>query len=694
MQRQLRLAALLLLPTFTAMLGCASSSAESEDAAVATDEKSGVKKAADSLIKPFDPPSLVELDAKVTWIEQPVVDSMELARQDFAQRGRPKLSAAEALERRNIADDDSNELIVDALGRLPESDDEVDWNATLVRRISGDINATNPLLSSSAIDSEVNGFTSFGLFSFDWRMQAFAVSDAVVSWHTSDDGLYDKLVLRDDLVWSDGHPLTAHDIVFSFETIMNPKVPAVAIRDGTDKIRWIEAYDDQTLVYFHEKPSPVNIWNLNFSVIPKHKYEKTVSNDESLVQSAEHIELENAPITCGPYDYKKRVRGQEIVLERRESWYMHNGKQVRDKPYFKRVIFRIIVDPNTALLALKSGNIDDCALTAEQWKTQSNDDSFYQRNTKASGLEWVYFYLGWNCESPFFSDVRVRRAMTLTFDHREMIDIIFYKLYTQCAGVFHESAQMAPVPPLPVSSQDLDKAETLLDEAGWDDSDGDGVRDKEIDGRLVPFEFTMIMSQSPNSLKVGTLMKESLDRIGILCHVRPLEWTVMQQKTQDHEYHAMMGGWGTGTDPYTMRNLWYTGADRNYAMYGNPIVDEIFDEAEKVAAERKPWNELLAWKSPRLRSWIVENFFQMEKDDPQVVERSQQSPGREERMKLYTLTSLQLYEDQPYTWLFFRSSFYGFSKELRGYRFSPRGPYSYSPGPMSLWKPKTKSKPN
>ncbi|MAC53399.1 MAG: peptide ABC transporter substrate-binding protein, partial [Gimesia sp.] len=104
------------------------------------------------------------------------------------------------------------------------------------------------------------------------------------------------------------------------------------------------------------------------------------------------------------------------------------------------------------------------------------------------------------------------------------------------------------------------------------------------------------------------------------------------------------GGWGTGTDPDTSINLWKTEAARNYVNYSNPEVDKLFEEGRRE--------------------------FDVEK-----------------RAKIYGKIHELLYEDQPYTWLYFRNSFYGFNKDLRGYVFSPRGPYGYGPGFSSLWKP-------
>lgn len=611
----------------------------------ATEEAEDTEKEAETkevLLEPFDAPKLADLDAQVEWEEQPVLDSLELLRERQSQE-KPLVSVDEALKLKNT-NQEINEKILSALGRLPKNDEEVDWGATINRHVGADLKSTNPIMGSSAVEFEVSSLTGFGLFSFDWNFKPFAVSDTVVSWQSSKDKLYDKVVLRDDLTWSDGTPITAHDIVFTFKTIMNPDVPVPAVRSGTDQIRWIEAYDDQTLVFFHKESLPTNVWNLNFPIIPKHIYEKELESDPTLQDSPYHVKFENAPVTGGPYEIEKRERGQEILLKRRESWYMQDGKQVRTKPYFERVRLRIIEDPNTALLALKNGKIDEMALNPELWKTQTEDDDFYKTCTKANGLEWVYFYFGWNCETLFFKDKEVRQAMSYAFNHKEMLDELCYGLYQPCTGIYHETAWMAPKPMSKPYTQNLAKAEKLLDDAGWIDHDGDGIRDKEFDGKVIPFRFSIMTSSQPLSLSICTLLKENLAQIGVICEVKPTEFTVMQEKARNHQFQAMFGGWGTGTDPDTSINLWKTEAARNYVNYSNPEVDKLFEEGRRE--------------------------FDIDK-----------------RAKIYGKIHELLYDDQPYTWLYFRNSFYGFNKDLRGYVFSPRGPYGYGPGFSSLWKP-------
>ncbi|MFI4874854.1 MAG: peptide ABC transporter substrate-binding protein, partial [Blastopirellula sp. JB062] len=142
--------------------------------------------------------------------------------------------------------------------------------------------------------------------------------------------------------------------------------------------------------------------------------------------------------------------------------------------------------------------------------------------------------------------------------------------------------------------------------------------------------------------RVARLLKRSLNKIGVACNIKLVEFTALQQLNLDGQFEATLGGWGTSTDPYSSENIFATGEGRNYGRYSNPEVDKLFEEG--------------------LREF-----------------------DREKRAEIYGKIHKILYEDQVYTWLFYRNSFYGFNKKLRGYKFSPRGPYNYSPGFNSIW---------
>jgi peptide/nickel transport system substrate-binding protein len=317
---------------------------------------------------------------------------------------------------------------------------------------------------------------------------------------------------------------------------------------------------------------------------------------------------------------------------------MHNGKQVRDKPYFKEVRVKAIEDFNTALLALKAGQIEEMELRPEQWVSQTVGEDFYQRNTKVTAPEWTEFHIVWNLKSPFFEDKRVRQAMSYAFDYDEFLNKITHGIYQPCQGTFHPAAWYFPKTDGPKPyRQDLDKAEDLLDAAGWKDTDGDGIRDKEINGRRVPLEFSMLAFQNETAIQCATLMKECLSKIGVTCNVKPTEFTVLYDAVEHHKFDASLAGLGAGTDPDLTSNIFATGEARNDSGYSNKRVDELF----------------------------VQGRHEFDRD---------------KRAALYGEIDKILWEDQPYTWLYYRNAFYGFSKKVRGYNFSPKGPFDFSPG--------------
>lgn len=619
------------------LLAVASGCSPSDPATEIDESSETSSEAKEPLLEPFDPPPLAEIDAKADWQEMPVVDALERLEAHLAKE-KPLATAAEAVKLKNDSDE-ANAKILSALGQPPSSPDEVNMEAVFNRHIGGDVNNLNPILVSSTSDFEVSGLTGVGLFSFDWTMTPFAAAEVVESWHSSKDRMYDKVVLRDDLTWSDGQPITAHDVAFSFQVIMDPAVPVPAVRQGTKELRWVEAYDDRTVVFFHKKSAATNVWNVNFPILPKHVYESTYKEDPTLVSSEAHAKLELEPVTGGAYEVSSRQRRTEIVLKRRESYWKHKGKEVRRKPYFETIRFRIVEDSNTALLAIKSGDIDETILSPEQWQSQTTGKDFYGTCTKVKAPEWVEFHIIWNIGRPFFKDVRVRKAMSYAMDYDELLDRLCYGLYEPCAGMFYPGAWMAPKDYPAPYTQDLDKAEDLLDEAGWEDSDGDGIRDK--DGRR--FEFSLMYRSDPIRERHCRIFKESLDRIGIICNLQPTEFTVLQERCFKHNFDATYGGWGSGADPYTSENIFGTDEDRNYGQYSNPEVDKLY----KAAA--------------------------LELD-------------RDKRAEQYGQIHKLVYEDQPYTWLYWRAAFYGFNKELRGYFMSPRGPYNYGPGSGALWR--------
>src|SRR5690606_30667210 len=151
-------------------------------------------------------------------------------------------------------------------------------------------------------------------------------------------------------------------------------------------------------------------------------------------------------------------------------------------------------------------------------------------------------------EKPLFRDKRVRAAMTHAFNRQQVIDKVFQGLGEIVSGdAAPDSPRNDPtIRPLPF---DLARARALLAEAGWKDSDGDGLVDQVIDGKRIPFEFTlMLYAGSPEWSALANIYKEDLLKIGIKLTVASVEWSVMQKRTDEKSFDAFTGGWSVGYD--------------------------------------------------------------------------------------------------------------------------------------------------
>ena len=616
-------------------------------------EPSKVTPAAPAVEAPFEAPSW-EVIQTVKWTPRRVVGHLDALREWRAGLP-PAISDQEALALKNTGAAE-NAKITTALGRLPASDEEVDWDATLTRSISGTPSFLNPVLVATSLDLAVTSVLFIGPFAFDRSLQPLANGAVAAEWSTSEDGLMDRVRLRDDLTWSDGAPYTARDIEFSFKVIMTPAVGAME-SVTVQGLRGVKAYDDRTVVYFHRERLATNVWNINFQVIPQHLFGPTFGKDPTLKASDEHNRLNKAPVSSGPYRLVDWNQGGTIVCERRPEWFEKEGKRIRPKPYFRRIVFRILQDRSAALMAFKKGEIDEMEISSEQWHDLAGDGDFFRRGALVRGDEWNYAFLAWNQkpvpDAPFFKDAKVRRALSLAFPHREFLEKVCFGLYRPAPGIFHPDTWMAD-PSLKPLEQDLVQASKLLDEAGWADTDGDSILDKEIDGKRIPFRFEFLLAAgSGHARNAAALLKRELEKLGVVCDLKEGEAAVMGARLKEHKFQATALVWVPGVDPDTLRAVWTTGAydtGRNYVGYSSPRVDALFEEGKR---------EL--------------------------------DPAR--RVPIYREIERTIAADSAYTFLYFRNTFYAVSKDLRGVNFSPRGPYNFAPGIHSLWKRRAEAPP-
>lgn len=589
-------------------------------------------------------PSPAELDS-LRWNPRPCVNLLEHLRRALAEEASPT-SEEEALSVENTGEE-ANRRILQGLGRLPRADDEVDWDAVFNRFTGSEPKTLNPLFNSSRYDFWVEDLLFVSPLALDWEFRLFGNSDVVERWETSEDRLMDRVVYRRDLKWSDGAPLTARDVEFTFRVLTDPKIRSAARRSLVEGLRAVKAYGDYVAVYFHKEPRPTNDLNLAWPIVPRHALEKALEEDPTL----ESADFNRRPVTCGPYRLAAWRPREELLLERNELWYRgEDGREVRPKPFFRQVRFRAYPETSSRFAAFLAGETDDTQLDSEQWVELAKGERFAARAVKVRCEEGALACIGWNAASkppnPFFGDRRVRLAMALSLDHEYLRDKVLYGIYQPGKGVFPPGSWMA-AEGLEPRRRDAARAAALLEEAGWVDSDGDGIRDKALeDGRRVPFRFTLSIPDAGTGPKVARQLAADLETLGVKCEVQLMDYVAFQRALEERRVQAFIMGWGHSVDPDSSWNLWHSEAierGRNYTGYANPRVDELFEKG-----------------------------------------RLEFDPAK--RAEIYREIDRRIYEDQPVTVLVYQPALWAFSKSVRGYRPSLKGFFGHSPGFQSLWK--------
>lgn len=523
----------------------------------------------------------------------------------------------------------------------PEDRSRIATDETLYLTLRANPNTMNPIFASSGYDQIVIGPLYNGLFTFDKDMQWKVNDELVEDFEESDDHTEFIVHIKPGFTWQDGTPWTAHDVVFSWKQILDPRVPCVAQKPSVEPITECVALDAYTVRFVQAEPLATRLWNLLFPVIPKHIFARHKEEFPDLQTGEYYVRQAREPVGSGPYRFVEWKENTRIVFER---WEDYKG----DKPYYKQIVFRIIPDDNVALLSFEKGQVDVVDnLSAQKFALETNSEKLAEVGCKAWGVQWLFGYIGYNMDgsNPFFGDVRVRHAMTHACNIPFILDKILYNLGTVCTGNYHPESWMYN-PDVELLDYNLDKARALLDEAGWKVEPETGWRYKEIDDRRVPFKFELVMPQeSTTSPKIAAVFQQGLNRIGVRMTTRRMEWSSFLEKIRNHEFQAEIAAWGTGTDPDTGWNLWRTEEyedGRNYGGYSNARVDELFAMGRRE--------------------------FDFEK-----------------RRKIYQEIHKIIYDDQPYTWIYYRPILAVFNKRIQGVQFSPRGIYSFSPSFEAWW---------
>ncbi|MEX2545968.1 MAG: peptide-binding protein [Phycisphaeraceae bacterium] len=399
--------------------------------------------------------------------------------------------------------------------------------------------------------------------------------------------------IREGVRFSDGEPLTADDVVFTYDWIMNPAVEAVRLRVYYGTIKSVRKLGELEVAFdFREPYFRAMDFAGGMPILPEHFY-GSFSPSEFNTHPA--LLMGSGPYRLPSPEGRRPQPGVPISLVRNERYW-------GERPGFERLVWRLIEQPSAREQAFLNGEVDAFPADPEQYDRLRENPRVAERSQRFAFLrpDAGYNYIGWNQqrggEPTPFADVRVRRAMTMLLDRQRLAEDVFRGYAQVVSGPFsvltpQSNPDLAPWPYDPAAAREL------LREAGYEDRNGDGVL-QGPNGEA--FSFTLrYPAGSETGQQLALFARDSFRRAGIACEARPLEWQVLIERLKNtRDFDAVTLGW-TGnieSDPFQIfHSSTIPPPGDNATSYSNPELDELIETARMTTDEqtrRAMWHKV------------------------------------------------------------------------------------------------------
>jgi peptide/nickel transport system substrate-binding protein len=489
----------------------------------------------------------------------------------------------------------------------------------------------NPITANESSSMDIFRFLYASLLGYDLTSQEVEPGLAE-SWSVAPDNKTWTFKLRKNLRWSDGAPLTADDVIFTFnDVIYNPDIDNVTrdplTVDGKKFI--VTKIDDLTIqVVTPEVYAPfLEGFGAGVPILPKHVLAKTVA--DKTFASAYGINWKPEDIVgSGSYVIKEYKPAQSVLLER-NPWFFEVDSKGQRLPYCDNIVFTVVPDRNAISLRFLSGECDVhdfiYANEYDHFKTESANGKF-QLLEPGIGMETDFFWFNENtnvdattgkpCVAPeklkWFRNVKFRQACAYAIDRDSLIKSVFSGRAVPNYGIVTPGNKKWYDPNIKTYPHDLAKARALLKEIGIEDRNGDGTLE-DADGHPVEFVFNTNIENN-SRMKAAVLIQADLQKLGFKVVLQPVEFNTLIHKIDDtHEYECvLMGLFGGGTDPSFHANVvksdgfthqWFprqkqpsTEWEARLDFLMNDLGKTLdfakrkkdFDEVQKILAEQQP----------------------------------------------------------------------------------------------------------
>ncbi|MEO7176863.1 MAG: ABC transporter substrate-binding protein [Saprospiraceae bacterium] len=446
-------------------------------------------------------------------------------------------------------------------------------DTTLNIRIAAEPDRINPMLSKSPVASQIEQLIYYKLLDFD-RVTLELIPMLAKRMPTVtliDTGIYRGFTaydfeIRVEANWDNGSPITGNDLLFSIKLAMHPEVPAGSWKNFLEYIPQVEVDQNnqkKLRIYLNKSYLLADVIAGNFEIYPEYLLDpkgilkgisyqdlndaaklKKLSADSSFIQFGQEFAKSGTEASTmlgsGPYKLDNWTPGKELILSRKSDWWGDKISEKEKNSFFtanpSRIKYVLIADELAALTALRNKQIDLCndieAKEFQALQTSAEDKNTFNCFT-AKLMQ--FFFVGIHMQKPGLNDLHVRKALAYAMPVDKIIQQLFGGYAERIVGPIHPSKHYynKALKPIPF---DLGLAKKELNDGGWADTDGNGIADKQIDGKKVELSFNLLTTNKKLGQELALIFKQEAKNIGIEINIEAIEAQSFQKRLRARDF--------------------------------------------------------------------------------------------------------------------------------------------------------------
>lgn len=404
-------------------------------------------------------------------------------------------------------------------------------------------------------------------------------------WTVSPDGKTFTFFLRKDVVFHDGSKMTSADVKFSFDALFDDLFESYPLRSYYEKFnKEANVIDEHTISFTAKDTYYLNLQVIGgLRVFPKATYSKQTKENR----------LAKTVVGSGAYKFEKWNKGKSLTITQNPDWWGLKDPLAGRRYKFKKIVFKFVKEATLRRAMLERGKLDfDNDVREEDFAKKMNEKPWGETVLAVKAVNQVpknLSFIGLNNKNKILKDKKVRQALAHLVNRDFLNEKFYYNLRNKATGPFRVQGQYAN-PNVKPRDYNPEKAKKLLTDAGWADTDKDGLLDKVIEGERISFQFDL-MNPNKDSEKILTVVKEDMKKAGVQMNINVVDWNAFTKALDERKFDAVIMSWGGGGVHPDPTQIWHSksaaGTGSNFVSYSNPEADRLIEKSIYITDKKE-----------------------------------------------------------------------------------------------------------